>query len=649
MIRPTIFLILICVILGCGKDTAPKTSAPTKPQPSPQPVVTTNGLEGDEQTLFHHLAEGSEIYPLTWLLALTNPDTGEPFLKNPERFGLIPDPASSPNNPYGLPIGLTAGVARDLNFADFQMVGVNCAACHVNELQLNGQRVALIDGAPNLFDLALFYGDIARATKDNLSTAGKAFAFFCRIIRPPPPSDSDAFMAMAAKTTEDIVNKFSDLDKLRQGNTLEKALADQIVKIHEKQLAQPVLDLGKQLRLSHPDKPLSDHVTDLLKPKGSQKAVITQQIHQSAQKLRRQIVGKVIIGDPKTIADQPSAADSPLAHLDLADRADAITEFLTHFGTTLGLLRARAAFLLQLAGGQGRPDTKPGFGRIDAFGGARNFIFPNQNLALNAPISYPHLWPLNQIKWLHWDGNTTSLLERNVGQAIGLGAVFNPETFESTVLVSNITELERLARKITPPAWPEEALGKIDAARRDRGKLLFDARCKRCHTPLGPGETIGDNLSDLPTIGTDPLRAENFARPVNGQAFNEALFDALKKITLKANGTPSAKLDWRITRSYAKRPLIAIWATAPYLHNNSVPTLDDLLKPADQRPAKFYVRSREYDKDKLGFKSDTGDAVSEFDTTQPGNSNAGHSGSEYGTDWSEEQRKDVLEYLKGVK
>ena len=38
---------------------------------------------------------------------------------------------------------------------------------------------------------------------------------------------------------------------------------------------------------------------------------------------------------------------------------------------------------------------------------------------------------------------------------------------------------------------------------------------------------------------------------------------------------------------YQAPPLDGIWATAPYLHNGSVPTLAALLKSSD-RPARFY-------------------------------------------------------------
>jgi hypothetical protein len=52
---------------------------------------------------------------------------------------------------------------------------------------------------------------------------------------------------------------------------------------------------------------------------------------------------------------------------------------------------------------------------------------------------------------------------------------------------------------------------------------------------------------------------------------------------------------------YKARPLDGIWATAPYLHNGSVPTLYHLLLPPAERPKSFWLGSRDYDAEKVGY------------------------------------------------
>jgi hypothetical protein len=96
---------------------------------------------------------------------------------------------------------------------------------------------------------------------------------------------------------------------------------------------------------------------------------------------------------------------------------------------------------------------------------------------------------------------------------------------------------------------------------------------------------------------------------------------------------------------YKARPLSGIWASAPYLHNGSVPSLAELLKPPGQRVASFHVGSREFDPALVGLSIADGPHTMLFDTTQPGNGNAGH---EFGTALSESDKADLLEYLKSL-
>jgi len=104
--------------------------------------------------------------------------------------------------------------------------------------------------------------------------------------------------------------------------------------------------------------------------------------------------------------------------------------------------------------------------------------------------------------------------------------------------------------------------------------------------------------------------------------------------------------------SYRARSLNGIWATAPYLHNGSVPTLYDLLLPAragegcpNTRPASFVVGAREFDPIKVGFNSANYDGFV-FDTRIRGNHNTGH---EYGAcGMTDQQRWDLVEFLKSL-
>src|SRR6185312_4095500 len=88
---------------------------------------------------------------------------------------------------------------------------------------------------------------------------------------------------------------------------------------------------------------------------------------------------------------------------------------------------------------------------------------------------------------------------------------------------------------------------------------------------------------------------------------------------------------------YRARPLNGVWATAPYLHNGSVPSLWWLLTPTAERPQQFCMGFRDFDPQQVGFRVEANETPScrsgetLFSTTRPdgspihGNSNRGHS------------------------
>jgi hypothetical protein len=89
-----------------------------------------------------------------------------------------------------------------------------------------------------------------------------------------------------------------------------------------------------------------------------------------------------------------------------------------------------------------------------------------------------------------------------------------------------------------------------------------------------------------------------------------------------------------------RRGLAGVWARSPYLHNGSIRTMQELLMPPAERAKTFHRGTRVYDTTQLGYVDD---GVYLLDTTTPGNSNTGH---DYGTDLSNEQKRELIDYLK---
>jgi hypothetical protein len=139
----------------------------------------------------------------------------------------------------------------------------------------------------------------------------------------------------------------------------------------------------------------------------------------------------------------------------------------------------------------------------------------------------------------------------------------------------------------------------------------------------------------------------------------KSFFDNKIKASVKSgNYTPDTTANpYNSLLSYKARSLNGIWATAPYLHNGSVPNLYSLLLPkkregdpeeGNYRPEAFQVGSREFDPVKVGFRSEGYEGF-KFQTLRVGDLNSGH---DYGTGrdgkepLTEEERWDLIEYIK---
>src|SRR6516162_10175671 len=137
-----------------------------------------NGLNATQRQGFYHLSQGSEIMPWILLTAVdvADPDSSKAFVENLNRYGLLPDPARKD----GLPVGLT--VASNPFTFGMDFVGVTCAACHVSELRYDGKAVR-IDGAPNMFNLQLFYSEAVDALTATMGDRGKLWRALKRLGR----------------------------------------------------------------------------------------------------------------------------------------------------------------------------------------------------------------------------------------------------------------------------------------------------------------------------------------------------------------------------------------------------------------------------------------------------------------------------------
>ena len=139
----------------------------------------------------------------------------------------------------------------------------------------------------------------------------------------------------------------------------------------------------------------------------------------------------------------------------------------------------------------------------------------------------------------------------------------------------------------------------VDDALAAEGAVIFAERCAGCHG-AHTGDTFPNTLVPPSEIGTDPFRVANFG-PVEADWFNSFIPD------------PAYEMD--ATDGYLAPALVGLWASAPYLHNGSVPTLRALLDP-DLRPGRWRRSDEAYDPIDVGLRYEIIDEVVDRDTIE---------------------------------
>jgi hypothetical protein len=352
------------------------------------------------------------------------------------------------------------------------------------------------------------------------------------------------------------------------------------------------------------------------------------------------------------------------------------------------------------------PKSVPyGHGRLDAFGGIFNQVLgadlniPANYRPSNAPVSYPFLWDTAQYDVVQWNGIAPNagagVLARNVGEILGvfgtvdvvpLRGLKEIRGYKSSARIVSLGALEGTINALQSPQWPTAYLPPLDPAKVSSGKALYEQQCASCHAVIDRTDrkrALKAVMTPVDKLGTDPTMADNAVSrqaqsgPLQGEVDVIVLKTEKKITTLKAEapgadildnvvintilGQKSADIEALIEeyihvkkapkfdpRSYKARSLNGIWATAPYLHNGSVPNLWELLKPSTQRVKQFNVGSRKLDPVNVGFDTAPTSSNYTLDTTLPGNSNTGHEGDGFGTNLTDEQKWALIEYMKSL-
>jgi mono/diheme cytochrome c family protein len=263
---------------------------------------------------------------------------------------------------------------------------------------------------------------------------------------------------------------------------------------------------------------------------------------------------------------------------------------------------------------------------------------PQEKVRDDSCEDVPAWWHLSKKRTIYHTGSTSSRSVRTLMQFM-LDPATPLETFENEEPV--FRDIQAYLLSLTPPKFPFP----IKQELADEGRKIFTQHCATCHGAHSAAGKYPNKIVAPEEIGTDATRLRGLSSRYF-DLYNQSWFAKEKPDGHKASPP----------EGYQAPPLDGIWATAPYLHNGSLPTLYDVLN-SKTRP-KIFTRSfatdeDAYDKLKIGWKVQLRNEGPKnlspverrriYDTTQPGRGNGGHT---FGDKLDERERWAVIEYLK---
>jgi mono/diheme cytochrome c family protein len=257
-----------------------------------------------------------------------------------------------------------------------------------------------------------------------------------------------------------------------------------------------------------------------------------------------------------------------------------------------------------------------------------NTVFPLPANLIGSDV--PPLWNVSKKYALYYNGMGRGDFTKLLMQ---VAVVAVEDTVTARRVNNNFKDVLAWLQNLKAPAYP----GSIDATLAASGSKIYSAKCAACHGQSGAQPSYPNLLVNLDKVGTDPAYANYFLTNPN---FNDWY-------TKSWYGQSPRQSAAKPSAGYVAPPLDGVWATAPYLHNGSVPTLEDLLN-SPQRP-QYWRRSfdsNDYDLNKVGWKYTVETGPTDANTYNTQLSGYGNQGHTFSDSLTPDERKALLEYLK---
>jgi hypothetical protein len=564
-----------------------------------QPAVTylPQNWSAADRDAFYTTSQGSRIMPLAWFTALKHSD-GQPILADAlARYGYLANPRS-PTNPHGLPVGFTLDSRTGQPY-----IGMTCAACHTRQIEV-GDQLYRIDGGPAIVDFEALLRDIQSAVRTVLADAdtSPAFGTFAQAVLGP----GDTPQARTALRLE-VTQWFAGYDAIVRG-------------------ALPPQDWG-MARI--------DAVGMIFNRVAGLDLDIWPNIKPADAPVRYPFLWNASRQD-KT--QWPGFAQNGLDVLAMGRNVGEVLGVFAWFHPTAGLLPA--------------PD---GARHVEYLRGSSPDFVGLQKLetkirALGSP-KWPDGWPVRS----ELQARGQQIFNVRCAECHGERDAAIPEAWQTPVRnvgtdpkewnnLQAMSASGALARSRQPP-FIGDRLDDPDTTKNVLANAVVGTVLQDLwENALPPSKRKADGVwqavdSDLHRFGPGEVNIQSAdIQSADTNKVLENLNDRLKDLFNHGGDDPGA--------AYEARVLHGVWAAAPYLHNGSIPTLTELLKPASKRVRSFKIGAK-YDPVAVGLAVDQGPFSSTYlvgdCTGVSGNGNCGH---EYGTDLSVDDQSALLEYLK---
>jgi hypothetical protein len=597
--RRTALRVLLVTVLFAATAHAQSTACGTNV------TCLAQGWSDADRATFYTTVQGAHIMPYVWFKALRRLDVDEPFAADQlSRYGYIQSDSST-----GLPIGFVI----DGTPAQGQ-VGMTCAACHTGQLeyQQDGATHAIrLDGAPAASDFQQFLTDLRDASSETIKQPDRFATFATSVLG---TGNTPAKAAQLKTQFAAWVQQFSDfMNASLPPSPWGPGRLDAFGMIFNRVTAR---DLGVHNNFKLADAPVSypflwnahrqDHtqwnggvpngfyVTALARNSGEVFGVFADfkpTVLIPETKLAPKIINyhdnSIVYSGLQTLEEKIAVLKPPPWPQDIFPLdQDMVTKGKALFDTNCGKCH----------------NPQPSKTALNSWDTPVLAVGTDAKMASNAKqMSDPGIY------------TGTALPPPSIGARYPAC----PRTFDCALSV------DLLASSV---------VGGLLADGFNRTTLASQEGIRRSGVFRALGRDLeslphGEKLEDLTAPGTnhlDDLKA----------MIKNRLSNMYKSQPPAATGA-----------AYESRVLQGIWATAPYLHNGSVPNLWELLTPPAQRKASFMVGSRLFDPKNVGYSTETSPFKTGKFVVDPSNGN-GNGGHDFGTGLSDDQKWQIIEYMK---